>query len=96
VLGPEQAVDNDVAPVVDLVDEEAARHPEVMGAHQLFRPDCADVFEPQPVVVSGPAPQCVLVDVEDGVDARVALHVAGHRPALREVRRDDLGQLLGV
>ena len=53
VLGPEQAVDNDVAPVVDLVDEEAARHPEVMGAHQLFRPDRADVFEPQPVVVAG-------------------------------------------
>ena len=60
----------------------------------MLGPDCADVLEPQPVVVAGPAPQRVFVDVEDGVDAGVALDMAGHRPPLREVRGDDLRQLL--
>jgi hypothetical protein len=46
VFGLEQPVDDDVAPVVDLVDEDAARHPEVVGALQLLGPDGANVFEP--------------------------------------------------
>ena len=54
--GPNKPVDDDVAPIVDLVDEQAARHPEVMGALQLLVPDRADVLEPQPVVVARPAP----------------------------------------
>ena len=36
--------------------------------------------------------QCFLVDVED---ARVAVDMAGHRPAFREIGADDLGELLG-
>src|ERR1700737_265226 len=94
VLGPEQAVDDDVAPVVDLVDEDAARHPEVMGALQLLVPDGADVFEPQPVIVPRVLAQRLLVHVEDGADACVALHVARHLPAPRKVRFDDPRQLL--
>ena len=85
MLGPEQAVDDDVAPVVDLVDEDAARDAEVVGALQLLVADGADVLEPQPVIGARMLAQRFLVDVEDGVDAGVALDVAGHLPALREV-----------
>ena len=56
--------------------------------------DGADVLEPQPVVVARISLQRFLVHVQDGVDTGVALHVAGHLPALRVVGADDLGQLL--
>ena len=52
VLGPEQPVDDHVAPIVDLVDEQAARDAEVMGSLQLLGPDGADVLEPQPVIAA--------------------------------------------
>jgi hypothetical protein len=45
VFGSEQAVDDDVAPVVDLVDEDAAGDAERRGALQLLGPDRADVLE---------------------------------------------------
>ena len=91
--GAEQPVDDDVAPVVDLVDEDAAGDAEIGGALQLFVPDRADVLEPQPVVGARVLAQRLFVDVEDGVDALVALDVTGHLPAQREVRLDDLGEL---
>ena len=94
MLGPEQAVDDDVAPVVDLVDEDAAGDAEVVGALQLLGADGADVLEPQPVIGARVLAQRFLVDVEDGVDAGVALNVAGHLPAARKVGLDDLGELL--
>lgn len=90
----EQAVDEDVTPVVDLVDEDAAGDAEPGGPLELIGPDGADVLEPQPVVVARMAFEGLLVDVEDGVDAGVALHVAGQLPAQREVGADDLVQLL--
>jgi hypothetical protein len=45
VLGPEQAVDEDVAPVVDLVDEEAAGDTEVDGAAELIGRDPLQDFD---------------------------------------------------
>ena len=63
-------------------------------ALQLFVADRADVLEPQPVVGARVLLQRLLVDVEDGVDALVALHMAGHLPAQREVGLDDFGELL--
>ena len=65
--------------------------PRSCGALQLLGPDRADVLEPQPVVVARVLAQRLFIHVEDGVDAGVALHVAGHRPAQREVGADDLG-----
>ena len=46
MLDAEESVDDDVAPVVDLVDEDAARDAEIGCALQLFVTDRADVLEP--------------------------------------------------
>jgi hypothetical protein len=61
-----------------------------VGALQLLVTDGADVFEPQPMVVPRVLAQHLLVHVEDGVDACVALNMARHLPAVWEVRLDDL------
>ena len=65
MFGAEQPVDDDVAPVVNLVDEDAARDAEIGCALQLFVTDRADVLEPQPVIGARVLFQRRLVDVEE-------------------------------